>query len=110
MDLVLVTPPAGAQPVGAAEACDCTDADACVVAGQRLAVEASQFPGVSVGELPDELTFDHTMGVVTPMGSRTVVLTSPRGKYDLAVQVNSLGQARMCTPAGSRTMSGVAPC
>jgi len=104
------TPPSGGNPAGVAAACDCTDADACLVSGQRLAVDVDAFPGVAVGALPAALTFDHTLGVVSPMGSRTVVLTSPRGKYDIAVQVNSLGQARMCTPAGNPTMSGVTPC
>jgi len=103
-------PPSGGNPAGAAAACDCTDTDACLVSGQRLAVDVGEFPGVAVGALPAALTFDHTLGVVSPMGSRTVVLTSPRGKYDVAVQVNALGQARMCTPAGRPTMSGVAPC
>ena len=103
-------PPAGGNPAGAAAPCDCTDTDACLVSGQRLAVDVGAFPGVGVGALPAALAFDHTLGVVSPMGSRTVVLTSPRGKSDIAVQVNALGQARMCTPAGSPTMSGVAPC
>ena len=103
-------PPAGGNPAGVADACDCTDAGACLVSGQRLALDGAEFAGVSVGALPAALTFDHTLGVVSPMGSRTVVLTSPRGKYDIAVQDNALGQARMCTPAGSPTMSGVAPC
>lgn len=102
--------PSGGNRADAAAACDCTDADACLVAGQRLAVDVGQFPGIAVGSLPAELTFDHTLGLVSPMGSRSVVLTSPSGKYDIAVQVNALGQARMCTPVGSPTMSGVAPC
>jgi type IV fimbrial biogenesis protein FimT len=103
-------PPSGGNPAIAAAACDCTDTDACLVSGQRLAVDVGQFPGIAVGALPTELTFDHTLGLVSPMGSRTVVLTSPSGKYDVAVQVNSLGQARMCTPAGSPMMSGVPAC
>ena len=103
-------PPSGGHRAGVAAACDCTDSDACLVAGQRLAVDVGQFPGIAVGALPAALTFDHTLGLVSPMDSRSVVLTSPRGKYDIEVQVNPLGQARMCTPAGSPTMSGVAPC
>lgn len=103
-------PPSGGNQAAAAAACDCTDADACLVSGQRLAVDVDQFPGIAVGTLPAALTFDHTLGLVVPMGSRTVVLTSPRGKYDVAVQVNALGQSRMCTPAGSPMMSGVPAC
>lgn len=105
------TPPSGGSKAGVADACDCTDAGACLVSGQRLAVDVDEFAGVTVGTwMASALTFDHTLGVVSPLGSRTVVLTSPRGKYNLEVQVNSLGQARMCTPSGSQTMSGVAPC
>lgn len=104
------TPPSGGQPAGVAAACDCTDSDACLVSGQRLAVDVGQFPDIAIDGGPLALIFDHTLGVVSPMGTSTVLLTSPRGKYDISVQVNSLGQARMCTPAGSPTMSGVAPC
>lgn len=104
------TPPSGGHPAGVAAACDCTDGDACLISGERVAVDVGAYPGIAVGALPAALTFDSTLGVVSPMGSRSVVLTSPRGKYDVAIMVNALGQARMCTPAGKPTMSGIVPC
>lgn len=104
------TLPGGGKPAAVAAPCDCTDANACLVSGQRLAVDVGQYPGIAVGALPAALAFDHTLGLVSPMGSRAVVLTSPSGKYDIVVRVNSLGQARMCTPAGRPTMSGVPAC
>ena len=100
------TPPSGGLPAGVADPCDCIDpADTteCLVAGQRFVIEVGEYPNVRVGTLPAPLTFDSTLGVISPLGSRSVVLTSPRGKYDLAIQVNSIGQARHC-------ISGIAPC
>lgn len=107
--------PAGGQPAGAAVACDCADAAAppgtCFVGGQRLAVERGAHPGVTVTTLPTaDLVFDSTLGALTPLGTQSLVLTSPSGKYDVAVLVSALGQARLCTPAGAPTMSDVPSC
>lgn len=104
--------PSGGLPAAVATPCVCNPADAtkCLVAGQRFAVEVGAHPGVSVGALPAAFTFDSTLGAIVPLGARQVTLTSPSGKYDLAVQVNTLGQARICTPAGKPSMSGIAPC
>lgn len=113
MGAAAAAPARHGQPAGSADACDCVDpADAteCIVAGQRLAIEVGAYPDVQVGPLPATLTFDRTLGAITPLGSRSVVLTSPRGKYDVAVEVNSLGQARLCTPDGKPSMSSLAPC
>jgi len=44
------------------------------------------------------------------LGTRSLTLTSPRGKYDLAVEINALGQARLCVPTGKPGITGVAPC
>ncbi|MCI4567396.1 GspH/FimT family pseudopilin [Lysobacter sp. CFH 32150] len=107
------TPPSGGLPAGAADPCDCIDpADAteCLIAGQRFVIEVGAYPDVRVGTLPAPLTFDSTLGAISPLGSRSVVLTSPRGKYDLSIQINSLGQARLCIPAGKPLISGIAPC
>lgn len=106
-------PPSGGNPAGAAAPCDCTDpadASACRVAGQRFAVEVGAHPGINVGPLPAAFTFDSTLGAIVPLGARQVTLTSPSGKYDLAVEVNTLGQARICTPADKPSMSGIASC
>jgi type IV fimbrial biogenesis protein FimT len=107
------TPPTGGSPAGAASACDCTDpADVsqCRVDGQRSAVERGAYPEVRVGSLPTDLTFDSKLGTIVPLGTRTVTFTSPRGKFDLAVEVNSLGQARLCVPPGKPSIAGVMAC
>jgi type IV fimbrial biogenesis protein FimT len=107
------TPPSGGSPAGAASSCDCTDpADAsqCRVDGQRSAVERGAYPDVRVGVLPADLTFDSKLGTIVPLGARSVTLTSPRGKFDLAVQVNALGQARLCVPGGKPPIAGVMAC
>lgn len=104
------TPPSGGNPAGPASACDCTDVTQCRVAGQRSAVEIGAYPDVQVGALPVALTFDSKLGTIVPLGTRSVTLTSPRGNYDLAVEVNALGQARLCVPAGTRSIAGVSSC
>lgn len=102
--------PAGGNPAAGADVCDCTDLRQCLVSGQRFAVAASAYPGVRLATTMAPLTFDRQMGVVSPLGVRALTLTSPRARYDVAVEVNALGQARICVPAGKRTMMGVPPC
>lgn len=102
---------AGGQPAGAAVACDCTDTGACLVSGQRLAIEPGAHPDVSVRTaLGAALVFDGTLGALTPLGAHSLVLTSPSGRYDVAVQVSTLGQARLCTPVNKPAMSGIPSC
>jgi hypothetical protein len=69
----------------------------CQVSGVRSAIDVGATPGVSIGALPAALIFDSKLGVVSPLGG-AVMLTSPRGKYDIKVEINALGQARLCTP------------
>ena len=107
------TPPSGGLPAGVAGPCNCinpADATQCLIAGQRFAIEVDAHPGVQIGALAAPLTFNSTLGLISPLGSRSVVLTSPKGTYDVAVLVNSLGQARLCTPVGKPTIAGTAPC
>jgi len=103
-------PASGGLPAGTAVPCDCADATECLIAGQRFIIEVGAHPGVQVGNLPAPLTFDSTLGVISPLGSRSVVLTSPKGTYDVAIQINSLGQARLCVPVGKPTIPGTATC
>lgn len=103
--------PTGGQPAGIATSCDCNDASACLVGGQRLAIEPGTYPGVSVRTaLASALLFDSTLGALSPLGTRSLVLTSPHGKYDVAVLVGALGQARLCTPSGRPAMPDVPSC
>ncbi|MFS8064085.1 MAG: Tfp pilus assembly protein FimT/FimU [Luteimonas sp.] len=92
------TAPTGGNEAGAAAACDCTVTTECLVSGARSAIDVGAAPGVSIGTLPAALVFDSKLGVITPLGAREVTLTSPRGKYDIKVEMNALGQARLCTP------------
>lgn len=104
-------PPSEGQPAADALACDCTDAGACLVGGRRLAIDPGAYPDVRVSvALAPALVFDGTLGALSPLGTQSLVLTSPQGRYDVAVQVGALGQARLCTPAGRPTMSGIRSC
>ena len=103
------TPPGGGSPVGTATSCDCSDASGCLVAGQRMAVETGAFPDVRAGTLT-AFTFNSKLGALVPLGDRSFSLTSPRGKFALSVEVNALGQSRLCVPSDKPTISGIAPC
>jgi type IV fimbrial biogenesis protein FimT len=102
--------PSGGNEAGAASACDCTDVAACLVSGKRSAIDVGAYPDVTIGSLPASITFDSKLGAIVPVGTRTVTLTSPKGMYDLTVEVNALGQARLCVPATKRAIAGVAAC
>ncbi|HVR80737.1 MAG TPA: prepilin-type N-terminal cleavage/methylation domain-containing protein [Luteimonas sp.] len=105
-------PPFG-SPAPGATACTCTDPTSttqCRVSGQRSAVEVAAYPGVAIGALPAATIFDGKLGAISPLGVRNVTLTSPKGKYDLTVEVNALGQARLCVPTGKPSIAGIAAC
>jgi type IV fimbrial biogenesis protein FimT len=104
------TPPSGGAEAGAAAPCDCSVSTECLVSGVRSAIDVGAAPGVSIGTLPAALIFDSKLGVISPLGARAVTLTSPRGKYDLTVQVNALGQARLCVPTGKPDIAGISGC
>lgn len=103
------TPPAGGIAAGTATSCDCSDTSACVVAGQRMAIETGAFPDVRAGTLAT-FTFNSKLGALVPLGDRSLSLTSPRGKYTVSVEVNALGQSRLCVPADKPMISGIASC
>jgi type IV fimbrial biogenesis protein FimT len=104
------TPPTGGAPAGAATACDCTDTTKCIVGGQRSAIEVGAYPDVAIGTIPGAFAFDSKLGVVAPLATNSVTLTSPRGKYDIKVEVSALGQARLCVPTTKPAIAGVAGC
>jgi type IV fimbrial biogenesis protein FimT len=104
------TPPTGGAPADDAIACDCTDVTKCMVGGQRSVIEVGAYPDVGIGTIPSAFAFDSKLGVVTPLATNSVTLTSPRGKYDIKVEVNALGQARLCVPSTKPAIAGVAAC
>lgn len=105
------TPPSGGNPAGTADACDCTVTTECQVSGQRTIVEGGSFHGVTIAESPDDpFAFDSKLGTIVPLGIEEATLTSPSGRYDLTVEVNALGQARLCTPDGKPSMAGIPAC
>jgi len=102
--------PSGGNPAAGATACDCSDTSQCFVSGQHLVLAGTEYPGVQAGAAIAAMTFDSRLGVVSPLSARSLTLTSPRGKYDLAVQVNPLGQARLCVPLNKPSIVGVPSC
>lgn len=116
---------AAAEPTGGARGgdpvpCNCTStlATACVVAGQRQAINQGTHAGVSLGTNPDSINFvfDSKMGLISDEDDvpDPITLTSPAGKYVVEVRVNLLGQTFVCVPAtlpaGKRVLTGVQTC
>ena len=108
------TPPTGGLKSGNAAACDCTQTTQCTVAGLRQVVSSGEYGGVSIGTLPGDIRLDNKLGVATDMagtmGRQSVTLTSPSGKYDVQVRVETLGQPQACTPAARPVLSGMPRC
>ena len=103
--------PTGGQPAhGDAPACVCSDGAQCFVSAQRLVLDSADFQGVTAASSLPDINFDRRLGVVSPLATNSLTLTSPRGKYDLTVEVNPLGQARLCYPSGKPSIVGVPPC
>jgi len=102
--------PSGGNPVAAAAACDCTNTAQCNVGGERMAVNVGQEGEVSVDSVATTFGFSSKLGLKTPMTLTTATFTSPRGKYDITVNINALGQASACTPATKPAIAGVASC
>jgi type IV fimbrial biogenesis protein FimT len=108
-------PPAGQWISGATAGCECeTDATACVVGGQPLLVDGTDRRGVSVAATNNaQFTFDSKGGTLVPAHlalEPRVEFASSTGRYGLRVDVNALGQARGCVPAGKRAIAGYPQC
>lgn len=101
------------ETIPSANACNCTNAAACMVGGQRKAFETADTQGVTIDAVPDAagITFDNRLGTF-PLGAAlpTVTFTSPSGKYDLQLALTPLGQVRLCVPSGKPVISGYSSC
>lgn len=95
----------------AAAACDCSSATCAVgypsAAGdlRRVTLEGTPAFGSDTAFVIDPKT--GTLADITDAGS--IQLTVPRG-YGVAVKVNALGRALLCTPAGKKALAGVEAC
>jgi type IV fimbrial biogenesis protein FimT len=102
--------PSGGNPVPAVEACDCTSSSACLVGGERIAVDVGKHAKVAVNDVATSFTYNSKLGLIEPLGSATETFTSPTGKYDMRLDVNALGQASVCVPSGKPAIAGVTSC
>lgn len=93
--------PAVGDPLPAAADCDCTDADQCVVDGQRLVVGSTQHGGISLSDPPASLTFDGRMGIEKEGDADSLDLTSRNGRYAVTINISPLGQATVCSTTGN---------
>ena len=102
-------PAAGARaPV--ATACACTNGAACLVGGQRLAVDVGKHAGVTVGAVSGNFIFDSKLGMIMPLGTASATFHSPSSKYAMQLNVNAMGQASACRPSTQPAITGVPTC
>lgn len=94
-------------------ACLCATAPAsCMVAGDNLVVDGTGLRGVTVAAVGKSLSYDSKGGTLVDItaATPTIDFISSTQRYGLQVQVNTLGQARACIPAGKRSMIGYQSC
>jgi prepilin-type N-terminal cleavage/methylation domain-containing protein len=106
--------PTGGNEAGNPTACTCSAASTCLVAGEQMAVPVGKHAGTSMRS-GGGFTYDGKLGTVLTGGvvaaaATPIVLTSPRGTYDVRIGVTPLGQATLCTPSGKPAMAGIAAC
>jgi type IV fimbrial biogenesis protein FimT len=114
-----VTPATLGTAIPAASACDCTTASNCTIlnsttagnAGQQiLALESTDYTGVTMSARPSSFTLDGRFGDVKTLSATSVTFTSPKGKYQIQMTVAPLGQASLCVPSGQPTIQGISSC
>lgn len=98
--------PAVLDPVAAPAACDCTNANQCVVDGQRLVVSSTDHQGVTLSSPPGDIDFDGRLGIRSDANTgdadaSSFDLTSRSGRFVLTVAVSPLGQALVCSKQGN---------
>ncbi|NUS38965.1 MAG: hypothetical protein HOQ02_08080 [Lysobacter sp.] len=106
------TEPNAGDPVPTAPpSCDCNaNASSCKVGSDQKTLLSTDTNGVVLSAVPGAFVFDSRMGTINPLGTTTVTMTSPRGKFDLRLTVTPLGQVTLCTPAGKPPVSEYASC
>jgi len=112
---VSATNPATGSPVDPSvqdQECECDSAPTtCKVGDQQLTVLSADYNGVTMGTRPGNFVYDGRFGWVqglTPPSN--VIFTSPKGKYQIQLNVAPLGQASMCIPSGQPAIQGISSC
>jgi type IV fimbrial biogenesis protein FimT len=93
-------------------ACDCSGAPTgCTVNNQQLTVLSGDYNGVTMGARPANFIYDGRLGVLQDFSTLpSVTFTSPKGKYQIQVNVAALGQASLCIPSGQPVIQGISSC
>jgi type IV fimbrial biogenesis protein FimT len=105
--------PVPTAPVGAAATCDCTVATQCMVAGTRTVFDSTNYLGVTLDAIDDDVTFDRKLGSLTTLvGTQMDFSSRPlrNGRYILRVNISPMGHARACVPPGALPMPGYRAC
>lgn len=96
--------------IPAALACDCTTAGACMVGDREMVVNSTAYTGVTMAALPAAFVFNSQFGTVSPLGTTSLTLDSPSGKFQLSLVTSPLGQTSVCVPSGKPLISGYPSC
>lgn len=108
--------PAPGQQAAAAPTCDCSaDASLCRVEGTPLVVESASFGPAGARATIDgadiAVVFDRRLGTLQDFATAgNVLLSQPDSSFQLQVEVNALGHARICVPSGKPVFGGYRTC
>ena len=75
-----------------------------------VAISSSDYNGVTMGARPADFTYDGRLGDVKLLTPTSFTFTSPKGKYQVQLNVAPLGQASLCTPTGQPVIAGISSC
>lgn len=103
----LAQPAAGTLVTGTVADFTCSDATT-LVGTDVVRTLASNHRGVSMGNAPATIQFDPKSGLIAPLGTRTLTLTSPKAYFSVRLDVMANGQASLCAPGA--TFSNVPSC
>jgi len=100
--------------------CDCTAANSCTVlngvaanaAGlETLQISSADYNGVTMGTRPSDIFYDGRFGDMKDLtATPSVIFTSPKGTYQIQLNVAPLGQASLCIPSGKPVIQGISSC
>lgn len=105
---------AGLVDASGSATCDCSsDADACLVAGERSVVSSDGFAGIWLDNADGlEFQFDRRTGTLVDLTQHTLELRSQKypGRFGLDVVTTPMGHAQICIPSGFASFGGYRPC
>lgn len=98
--------PVAGNPIPAALFCNCFAPATC---GLR-ALSSASYRGIKRPDGGFGIRFDPKLGSLVNMAAPNFLLESDSGDFQLQVNINPIGQARVCRPAGKGIITGYPAC